>query len=493
MKGWEEVNQIKALLAQGKTVSDVSRKLQMDPKTIRKYRDMDMETFAELKRQSIRPSEQEKQFESWIEQKLETMIEDGLINAQVIYQEIKKLGFTGSSRTVRRWISNKRPKRGKRRVFKPFETKAGEQAQVDFGEKRMKRDGKQVSVHFASMVLSYSRMRYVTFYDRPLDTEMFLAFHREAFAYFRGLPDKILYDQTKLVVLQETYGEVEFNGAFYGFANWYGFQPVVCHARDPQTKGKVEAAVKYVKNNFLLARKWESWSCLNQQGLQWLEEVANKKPHEITGVSPCELWQEEIPHLKPLRDGHPVVPPALRNHLVYQDGLVKVLGNRYSVPSPFHGGMIKVRITDEKVEFYDEHDAIVCWHWRSLSKGKRIIDGNHYEKAYTVPTSVLAQQAAVIYSLEVVASIQNKYPRHFREQLKGLIRLAESHEKTTLRAAAEQTQRFKCSSYKNIKKTAAHLLDTNSQIPQLGNFDGQMAFDLGLENRPVDYYDEEAS
>jgi hypothetical protein len=68
-------------------------------------------------------------------------------------------------------------------------------------------------------------------------------------------------------------------------------------------------------------------SDLNRQGIGWLDEVANAKPHEITGRPPKESWAEELLLLKKVSEGELGVKPALRTQQVYQDGLVKVLGN----------------------------------------------------------------------------------------------------------------------------------------------------------------------
>ena len=149
------------------------------------------------------------------------MTEDGVINAQSIYDEVKKLGYEGSGRSVRRFVKSLRPACERPRPYRRFETPPGQQAMVDLGEKRGVRiGGGKGTVYFIAMVLSWSRRKYVEWFDRPIDTEMLLAFHESAFRYFQGLPRQIVYDQTKLAVLEEHYGEVEFNQAFYSYIQW---------------------------------------------------------------------------------------------------------------------------------------------------------------------------------------------------------------------------------------------------------------------------------
>lgn len=237
MKGWGTVNEIKVKLAQGKTVSEVARELSIDRKTVRKYRDQTMEEIAGEREADQKRRQKLDDYKDWIKSRVKRMAEDGVINAEAIYHELEKLGYAGSARSVRRFVEGLRPAFRPSRVYRRFETPPGRQAMVDLAEKRGVRIGdRRRTIYFVAMVLSSSRHKYVEWFDRPVDTEMLLAFHESAFRYFEGMPREIVYDQTKLAVLAEHYGEVEFNQAFYSYVQWRHIEPYICHKSDPETK-----------------------------------------------------------------------------------------------------------------------------------------------------------------------------------------------------------------------------------------------------------------
>ena len=111
--------------------------------------------------------------------------------------------------------------------------------------------GRETTVYFVVFVLSYSRLIYVAVSDKPVNTESFIRMHDQAFRYFGGCPEECVYDQSKLVVLSERFREIEVNERFLAYATAAGFRIRACEGYDPESKGKVEAGVKYVKQNAL--------------------------------------------------------------------------------------------------------------------------------------------------------------------------------------------------------------------------------------------------
>ena len=117
-----------------------------------------------------------------------------------LFREIAELGYTGSRRSVRRFLSTIRPKQ--ERVYKPVETLPGEQAQVDWGhEKAFDENGRPVDRYSFNFILSHSRVRYVE-YTSSQDMATFLACHERAFRYIGGCPREIVYDNCKTVVAE---------------------------------------------------------------------------------------------------------------------------------------------------------------------------------------------------------------------------------------------------------------------------------------------------
>ncbi len=354
--------------------------------------------------------------------------------------------------------------------------------------------GRSSSAYFIAMVLSHSRKKYVEWFDRPVDTEMFINFHQNAFRAFEGVPEEVVYDQTKLAVIQENYGEVEFNESFNRYALWCKYDPYICRKFDPETKGKVEAVVKYIKHGFLPGRRFEDFGDLNSQWHRWLNEVGDVKVHETAGEPPYELWLKEKEHLKPFKEGRFPNTESFKIHNVNQDGLVKVLGNRYSVPSAHHGSQIKVRVTEEKAELRNLEGDHLFSHWRSLEKGKRFIERSHYRKEYKIPTEELTEKLISLYGDEKVAELLKKnFPRHYREQCKRLNSLEDKFDKKILRKAAESAITHRCVSYKNIKNAARHLSMVRSKnSAEKPSVQGEFKFpqDMGLSVRDLNYYDD---
>lgn len=495
MKGWDEVMEIKRLIEEGHKVSEVARRLKMDRKTVRKYRDLPVEQIAQCFSEAKGRTWKIDRYQDWIQFRVEAMAEDGVINAQAMFHDLQGMGYTGSARTLRRYVCRLREKhRKKQRIFEPFETAPGQQAMVDLGEKRKLRiGGSKQPAYFIAMVLSFSRKKYAEWYNQPIDTQLFIEFHHRAFQHFQGIPREIVYDQTKLVVLRERYGEVEFNTDFYGCAQWCGFKPYICRKFDPQSKGKIESVIRYIKRGFLPGRSFDHLGDLENQWQRWLKEVADAKPQETTGRAPQEAWEEEKPHLQPLGRTPFRARPALRTQQVYQDGFVKVLGNCYSVPASHRGRDIKVRVTEEKVEIRTIEGERLSTHWRSLEKGKRFKIKGHYEKQYAVATEQLTAELLALYqNPQLIEQLKGNFPRHYREQSRQMIALAKQFDLEILKQAMGRLIKQDCLSYGNLKTTARYLesQETLSKALRSGvDLEAELPADLGLEVRSSDYYD----
>ena len=80
-----------------------------------------------------------------------------------------------------------------------------------------------------------------------------------------------------VVALSRTTEAVVFNPGLTDFAGVYGFRPIVCKPYRPQTKGKVERSVKYIRDSFLEGEVFSSIYDMDKQLLRWLETVANSR------------------------------------------------------------------------------------------------------------------------------------------------------------------------------------------------------------------------
>jgi len=205
-----------------------------------------------------------------------------------------------------------------------FETAPGEQLQVDWGEFRQGRDPLAAFV----ATLGYSRYAYVEFVtDKTIET--LLRCHANAFEWFGGVPQRVLYDNMKTVILaRHTYGPGlhRFQPSFLDFAHHYGFLPQVCRPYRAKTKGKVERFIGFLRYSFyvpLLSRLRATALALdaeiaNTEVRRWLHAVANARCHGTTQAVPQVRWlaeREQLLALPPpypgrvLSDSAPRLPP----------------------------------------------------------------------------------------------------------------------------------------------------------------------------------------
>ena len=148
-------------------------------------------------------------------------------------------------------------------------------------------------VYFFCMVLSYSRMKFVCFSPDPFTTETAIKAHNYAFQYFGGRPQTILYDLDRVYVVSENLGNIIFIPAFEEYVKRIGYSVSLCRPRDPQSKGKVEEVIGYVKQSFLEGRVYTGIDSLNSAALAWLDREGNGRVHTVTRKVPREMFIEE--------------------------------------------------------------------------------------------------------------------------------------------------------------------------------------------------------
>lgn len=321
-----DVKELQELKRQGLNISQISSLSGFDRKTIRKY----LSQTSAKPQYGPRPKRGGKleAFQPYIEERLAA----GVWNAVVLLAEIKARGYAGEYTVLKDYL---RPLRRQARAVavRRFETPPGHQAQLDWGDLgHLETAGGRKTLYGFVFTLGHSR---ALFADIATDTKIatLLRLHEAAFAELGGVPREILYDRMKTVVLgADERGETRWNPQFLDFAKRAGFTPRVCRAYRPQTKGKVESGVGYLRKNFLCGREASGLPDLRSQLRTWLWQVANQRVHGTTHQRIFTAWQKEKPYLSPLAGRGALVFAADEKRKVSRDAFVSFQGNRYSVP-----------------------------------------------------------------------------------------------------------------------------------------------------------------
>ena len=223
-----------------------------------------------------------------------------------------------------------------------FETPPGQQSQVDWGTATIPfRQQRQVR-HVFVLTLGFSRRSY--YHMCPNETlAQFLDAHERAFEYFGGHTREHLYDRPRTVCHGTTDGHIVWNATFKAFAEYWSFEPRVCQPYRAQTKGKVEAGVKYFKGNFLPGRTFVDDVDLHEQLTEWSVTIADMRIHGTTHERPIERFAQEHAALVPTASQPSFRLEAPLARIVAEDYLVSVDTNRYSVPFTLIGQTVEVR------------------------------------------------------------------------------------------------------------------------------------------------------
>lgn len=222
-----------------------------------------------------------------------------------------------------------------------------------------------------ALILSYSRYLFARIFPKT-QFEFFIQGHLMAFSELKGSPHSLRYDNLKSVVLKLR-PQIEYNPRFLEFCRYYGIEISLCNPGCGNEKGRVERAIRTIKEDFFNISTHSSLEALNLGLSQW---VANKNQtiHRATGQKPIDLFKEEKLKPLPLKPYENIwsYPPVKTT----KTGMMIFDTNTYSVPDYLVGKFLTIQASPTEVRIYDGHKRVAT-HQRSFERNREIINPLH--------------------------------------------------------------------------------------------------------------------
>jgi len=308
----------------------------------------------------------------------ETLEKFPALTASRLYQMARERGYAGGPDHFRHCIALHRP-RPKAEAYLRLRTLPGEQAQVDWGHFGHLAIGRARRTLMAFvMVLSYSRLIFLRFF---LDARMenFLRGHVGAFAAFSGVPRVLLYDNLKSAVLERQGQAIRFHPTLLALAGHYRYEPRPVAVARGNEKGRVERAIRYVRENFFAAREFAGLDDLNAQAEAWcLGQAADRPCPENRALRVREAFAQEQPRLLALPE-NPFPTDERVEVSAGKTPYVRFDLNDYTIP-PTHVRRLLTVIADPyRVRILDG-GQVLAEHPRSYDRGEPVEIPAHIDR-----------------------------------------------------------------------------------------------------------------
>lgn len=423
LRMYQRIRKLKAL---GWSKSKIARELKLDRGTVARYSSMSETGFrACLQDMRNRP----KILDTFRADILDVYEANGnrKLNMASVYDflEEKHGSLPCSEKTlrnyVRRLIENGQlvlSNRG-RAFSKVPELPFGKQVQIDFGQYKTESGCK---IYIFAAVLSASRYKYAAFQDRPFRTLDVIHHLLDTFDYFGGRPEELVIDQDAVLVASENRGDIVYTESFSAFVEEMDLQMYVCRKADPQSKGKIENCIKFIKENFFGSRDFANIEDANQSLADWLFRRANGKISQATRRIPEDLIELEKSHLRGLRNSIFRKDSAENREIrrVNDKSFISFQGSQYSVPERYRGRSVEVYCTGSALSIYEpSNGSMIAEHEISLLQGQKIQQKGHFRSTER-KSRELQEHVQQMYDLpewrEFAERNQKLFQRYVRDQ-----------------------------------------------------------------------------
>lgn len=281
--------------------------------------------------------------------------------------------------------------------------------------------GKTQKVQFFTFVLSRSRYKFLVFRTIPFTTETSIEAYEQTFQFLGGRTSEVVYDQDRVFMNSENLGDLLLTVGFRAYVNESKFTTHFCRKADPESKGKVENVVKYVKRNFLYNRAFKDLKTLNREAAAWLGRTANAMEHGTTKKIPAEEFEMEKAFLTPW---YPVLaqPQAYPLYAVHKDNKISYKSNIYSLPiGTYKDNRTKVflKVMTGQLILMDQNQQKICRHFISPLKGQKVLARDHMHDKRAAISKLLLEFSEMmdnqLQALNWVNQIKDHKPRYVRD------------------------------------------------------------------------------
>ena len=297
------------------------------------------------------------------------------LRASRLYAMVRERSYTGGPDHFRHVVARYRPAPVVEAYLR-LRTLVGEQAQVDWGYFGKVRVGRAERALWGFvMVLSYSRQIFLQFFFGNAMAN-FLRGHVAAFESMTGVPRVLLYDNLRSAVLERVGQAIHFNPTLLDLAAHYRFEPRPVAVARGNEKGRVERAIRYIRDSYFAARSFRDLADLNAQATAWCTGIAADRPcPEDRTRRVREVFAEEQQRLLPLPE-NPFPCEDREETTVRRWPYVRFDLNDYSVPYTYVRRAVVVYATLDAVRIV-EGTTVIATHVRSYDKGEQIEQPEH--------------------------------------------------------------------------------------------------------------------
>jgi transposase len=383
------------------------------------------------------------------------------VTVATIHQRLRdERGLAASVASLRRYVAANLPEEARRSrvtVLRLVPAEPGQEAQIDYGQLGRwtdPRTGRRHVVNAFAMVLCCSRMLFV----RPvtvMDQRAWTECHVAAFAFFGGVPARLVPDNLKTGVDRPDLYDPRINRSYAELAAHYGCLVDPARARKPRDKARIERPMPYIRDSFWRGREFTSIEQMQADAVRWSAEVAGRRAcRPLDGAAPAAVFTAVEKDALAALPAHPFVLAEWSRCKVGPDIHVKVGRTLYSVPWKLIGQTLDARATATTVQLFSGGELVKTHVRKQQGKQTDLGDYPPEKIAFHMRTPAWCRrQAAGIgpACAELITALLEDNALYRLRAAQGVVGLADKHQPGRLEAACARAIAAGDPSYRTVK------------------------------------------